>query len=231
MGSRNLVRSGDEDLASSSSTPDCLRDETSRRDLANQEGYASAMETVSTMHSLSGADALGANLSTPVMDRKDGTSDSSKLSRQKDIHVIATDQLLQTGSPAQPFRESAKIGHQSEEEVEPEQAEPASTTGREAPASGIDQDIALIIAPTRRNALTGLDRRKKRAKQSLLLDEIPEEQGMFSKCRAESTARSEQLRRNGFAGKPSKAFEAIARRQRIRLYLFEYAKSISQFDA
>lgn len=145
-------------------------------------------------------------------------------SKQRDIHVIATDRLILSEGQTAASLTFKKSDSQGTEPQDPMAVQAVKKTSPE-PNKRADTSI-LLGAPTRRNAAMGLDRRKGRAKPSQLPSDLDlDDMGMFQMpgvgrgiahgvgnrnahggSNVEGGDRAQQLRQNGFAGASSPKF-------------------------
>ena len=127
---------------------------------------------------------------------------------QKGIYLMATDKYLGPGITPLAGISSPREGPAGETEDSQDLCDPSN-----APEKG-SNSLPFLVAPTRRNALVGLDRRKSKLRRPALpadaeldavgmfkqpVQERPDE--MNSSIGTDQQGRTEQLRRNGFAGR------------------------------
>ena len=137
--------------------------------------------------------------------------------KQKSIFLAATDKYLGAGTlaPARPLltpgQEVAAQGKDSQEQLRDK-----VETHQPVRENSLDS-LAMLGAPTRRNAVAGLDRRKGKTRKPVLLQDAElDAVGMFQDpalarpaetqgiTASEKQDRADQLRQNGFAGLPLK---------------------------
>lgn len=168
-------------------------------------------------------------LSQPPGRLKDAAS-----AKQKDIYLTATDKYLASGVQplASVLSPKAGFARDSEDSCRQLRDEGETCAPFKTSEKGFDSQT-FLVAPARRNALVGLDRRKSKSrKPALLADAELDAVGLFQQpvlARANETSsskgteeegRAEELRRMGFAGKPLVSASSSCRDCRFSVLLF-----------
>ena len=157
---------------------------------------------------------IGSFREASALPQPPGKLKAAASAKQKDIHVMATDKYLGPRLPPPVGNLSQRAEFPGGREDSQGQLRDEEELRAPPKASGqVVNSLAFLIAPTRRNALPGLDRRKSRSrKPAILADGELDAVGMFQQPVQERTdkmnlssgteqKRAEQLRQNGFAGK------------------------------